>query len=801
MNTTTAFPLRDPVSPVRLKIAMGGDFCPGPHGSRLAREGRGAEVLSALAPFLSDADVRMVQFETPLPAVEAPIPKTGPNLVSSPETADILRGIFDVALLANNHVGDHGPQGALDTLRELAARGIRTVGAGASLDEAAAPLRLEARGRAVSIFDFAEFEFGITDGAMAGAAPQRPLADLRAVADEAAAGRTVVVVLHGGHEFHPFPSPRLRDLCRAFAEAGASFVANCHEHCPQGVEWHRGVPIVYCPGNLWFPPRDPAGADDRPALWNYGALAKVSFDDRGPFALELLPYRSDADRVTPLDGAPREAFLSYVRRLSEPIPDTAALRAWFEAWSAESGRTYLRDAASALPADWLGDRAPRDWQRGAADPRPFLPMRNLFTCEAHHDLVRTYLRLAVEGRLPEASHLQAGIAALQNPPFALPPGLPPVPVSPEERARTLDLFARSAFGVRPPAAERPACSFAKISPDVPAMGGRAVRVRARVSYGGPGGNGGFDILAFLPAGASPVRPVPAFLLLCNRDSGENMDPDRVARTPFWDAERIVERGYAAVALHIGSVLPDDDDGFAGGLQSIFLAPGETKTPESWATLSAWAWCGSRAMDWIETEPRIRRDRVAVVGHSRGGKTALWCAATDPRFAMAVSNCSGCGGAKLNRVRLPQSESIADLVRGFPHWFCGAYARWAGRDRTLPFDQHQLLALVAPRLLYVSSATLDPWAGQPGEFLAAQAASAAWRALGSEGIPADAVFPLPGKRVSGGRVGYHVRPGYHTIERSDWDHWIDFAEENGWQGAAHGARRDAGAAEETAEARR
>lgn len=400
---------RKPISPARFRIAVGGDICPGPYGSELARRGRAAEIFAPLAPFLDDADLRILQFESPLPAALAPIPKTGPNIASTPETADILKDRFDVALLANNHIGDHGPQGVLDTIRELHARGIATVGAGANRAEAEAPLRIEVAGHPISILNYAEFEFGIADEDSPGAAPQRPLADIRTIAAEAKAKRTVVVVLHGGHEQYPFPSPRLRDLCRAFADAGASLVVNCHEHCPQGVEWHGGVPIVYCPGNLWFPPNDPASPEKRPPLWNFGYIAKVSFDDDGPFAIELLPYKAGNNEVRPLEGSLREAFLGYVRRLSETITDTMQLQAFFDAWCVESGRPYFEGSSAALQ-----DRPPSDTTR-------FLPMRNLFTCESHHDLVRRFLRISAEGRVETASCLRSEISALQNPRFALIP--------------------------------------------------------------------------------------------------------------------------------------------------------------------------------------------------------------------------------------------------------------------------------------------------------------------------------------------------------------------------------------------
>ncbi|MBR0057391.1 MAG: acetylxylan esterase [Kiritimatiellae bacterium] len=372
---------------------------------------------------------------------------------------------------------------------------------------------------------------------------------------------------------------------------------------------------------------------------------------------------------------------------------------------------------------------------------------------------------------------------MTRPLFAIPPptqmggglagaSIPPVPLSNAERAATIDVFERLVFGRVPNAARHPALRFEEISPDTPAMGDAAIRRQVRVRYGGPGGEGHFDVLAFIPASATQGAPVPATLFLNNRDPAETADPDRVRRSPFWDAERIVARGFAAVTFHLGSVVPDNADGFDGHLQSLFLAPGETKALDAWGTIAAWAWCGSRAMDWIETEPRIDARRVMVAGHSRGGKTALWCAANDTRFAMAVSNCSGCVGAKLNRAWLPRAEDIAAITKTFPHWFCENFSQFAGRDRELPFDQHQLLALIAPRRLYVSSATLDAWAGQPGEFLSLLLASEAWRAGGRAALPPDTPFPPPDTPVFGDGVAYHIRSGIHTIESSDWDHWLD-----------------------------
>ena len=155
-----------------------------------------------------------------------------------------------------------------------------------------------------------------------------------------------------------------------------------------------------------------------------------------------------------------------------------------------------------------------------------------------------------------------------------------------------------------------------------------------------------------------------------------------------------------------------DNKNAGFSQGVFPAvqPAKARGGDSWATISAWAWGASRVLDWMETEPAIDAKHVGVVGHSRGGKTALWTGATDKRFAMACSNESGCGGAKLNHIDLPKSEHIDFMIRVLHHWFCANYRKYGGKEMEMPFDQHEMLALIAPRLLCVGSATEDHWCG-------------------------------------------------------------------------------------------
>ncbi|PYI53904.1 dienelactone hydrolase family protein [Paenibacillus flagellatus] len=301
------------------------------------------------------------------------------------------------------------------------------------------------------------------------------------------------------------------------------------------------------------------------------------------------------------------------------------------------------------------------------------------------------------------------------------------------------------------------------------MEGAAIRKRVEIRFEGPGGAGAFRLLLFLPAKAA--KPVPVFLLINNRGRAV-ADAERASSSPFWPAELIVSRGYAAALFHTEELDPDRDDGFADGVHGLFDPVEKPRSPHAWGTIAAWAWGACRAMDYLETDPDIDPRRVAVVGHSRGGKTALWAGAIDPRFAMVVSNNSGCTGAALSRGK--RGETIRDINARFPHWFCETYKSFDGRENELPVDQHMLLSLIAPRALYVSSATEDLWADPESEFLSLIAAEPVYRLFGSEGL-GTASLPPADTPVFGSGVGYHIRTGKHDMGLSDWRHFIDFAD--------------------------
>ena len=362
----------------------------------------------------------------------------------------------------------------------------------------------------------------------------------------------------------------------------------------------------------------------------------------------------------------------------------------------------------------------------------------------------------------------------------------------KRRPELIRLFEDNVYG-RSPGDPKP-LAFQTLSVSRDALGGMAARKQVRVQFSPQPNSAAMTILLYLPAKSK--EPVPVFLGL-NFDGNQTVQNDpgilmptgwmpdgpgvednhateatRGADAQSWPVSLILAHGYGVATVYSGDIAPDHADNYQEGVFSQFYRPGQTKPDaDQWGTIAAWAWALSRIADYLETVPEVDKRRLIVIGHSRLGKTALWAGAQDTRFALVISNDSGEGGAALARRKF--GERTEDLNTVFPHWYCENYKRYNGKEETLPIDSHELLALVAPRPLYVASAEEDLWADPKGEFLGAKGATPVYRLFGEEGLGAESMPPPEQPTMT--IVGYHVRHGKHAITEYDWTQYIHFAD--------------------------
>jgi hypothetical protein len=376
----------------------------------------------------------------------------------------------------------------------------------------------------------------------------------------------------------------------------------------------------------------------------------------------------------------------------------------------------------------------------------------------------------------------------------------------KRRQELLQLFAAEEYGQAP---SRPkSMTFRVFESDKNALGGIATRKQITVYFNGKTDGPQMDILMYLPNQVK--KPVPIILQLDFEGNQTLSDDPAVKLSTSWigrgkgvvnnrateatrgkhpntDVEMILKRGYGFATIYYGDIVPDYDDGITNGVRGVYpelhaqgsdasvlaLYPELQGRGDNLSSIGAWAWGLSRALDYMETDKDVNAKKVAVFGHSRLGKAAVWAGATDQRFAMVISNESGAGGVRI--FHRGKGEDINHLCTAFPHWFTSNFKKYMGRDTTLPFDQHMLISLIAPRPIAIGSAEEDKTSDPEGEYLGGVYATPVYRLLGTEGLPGTKMPAL--NEALTGQIQYHIRPGRHRIMTADWEHYLNFMDKH------------------------
>lgn len=347
-----------------------------------------------------------------------------------------------------------------------------------------------------------------------------------------------------------------------------------------------------------------------------------------------------------------------------------------------------------------------------------------------------------------------------------------------ERKQLLELFRKEMYGCCP--TETSAIKYSVIGEATEAFGGKAIRKQVRILWEGKEYGRYTDMLIYLPNVKEGKVPVlvglnfqgnqtittdpgvriseafaedPNFFFKCNGVVNHRAtENSRGSNVDDWPVETILDHGYGIATAYREEIASDRVPYFSTGIHPLY--PELQNRGDNFSTISAWAWALSRMADYLENEPMVDKDRIGVFGFSRLGKTALWAGAQDERFSVVISQMSGSGGAKLFRRHI--GEDIHRLCTVFPHWYCKNFSKYDGKDEALPFDQDQMMSLIAPRALYVSSALDDTMSDPEGEY---------------EGLMAT--LPIYRLYSRHPKVGYHIRPGGHDVLPSDWSNYLQF----------------------------
>jgi hypothetical protein len=363
----------------------------------------------------------------------------------------------------------------------------------------------------------------------------------------------------------------------------------------------------------------------------------------------------------------------------------------------------------------------------------------------------------------------------------------------ERRPELKALFQHYMYGYFPPAPQGLQSVVQRVDREF--FGGKATKKEVTIKLV-PDGAVSIDLLVVVPNQRQSPAPVFLGLNFCGnhtlvadknialprswmRDScpgcvnNRATEAGRGTQIGVWSIEYVIDRGYGVATFYNGDVDPDRPD-FSDGIHPYYRKQGQTQPgPHDWGTIAAWAWGLQRAVDYLVTDRDIDKDRIAVVGHSRNGKTALLAAAFDERIALAIPHQAGCGGTAPSRGKV--GESVKQINTSFPHWFNDEFTKFNEQVDRLPFDQHELIALVAPRPVLLTNAVEDTWANPAGQFEMLKAADKVYRFLGAGGLEADQM-PETGKLIDS-TLGYYIRPGKHSMGKEDWQVFLDFADKH------------------------
>jgi hypothetical protein len=354
----------------------------------------------------------------------------------------------------------------------------------------------------------------------------------------------------------------------------------------------------------------------------------------------------------------------------------------------------------------------------------------------------------------------------------------------KRRPELQQLFQHYMYGYFPEAAKVEA-KIESVEPN--ALGGKATLKEITLSFGGPQVPK-VHLLLVVPnqrKGPAPVfvgmnfrgnhtvLPDPKIRIPASIKPDKKAEAARGSEVDTWAIEPTIDRGYAVATLFYGDVVPDNAKARAEGIQPHFGKGGAEPGMHDWGAIAAWAWGLQRVIDYLVTNHDLDAGRIIVFGHSRLGKTALLAGAFDERAALVIPHQAGCGGTGPSRSKSKAAESVKRINTSFPHWFNGAFKQFNDEPERLPFDQHCLIALCAPRPVLLSNAVEDQWANPSGQFEMLQAADPVYRLLGVEGLEAR-TMPETGK-LAASRLGYYIRAGKHSTTRDDWRIFTDFAD--------------------------